>query len=284
MSDRAQQGQRRILVVDDDPHIRRLLRTYLEADGFVVDEACTGEEAWQSVSQTAPAVVLLDVGLPDVDGLEVLRQLREHSQVFVILVTARNEELDKLVGLTVGADDYITKPFSPREVVARVNTVLRRHRGSSWDVLGAGESVDRWVFPGLVVDGRRREVYLDEQEVVLSTLEFNLLWTFAGDAGRVFTRVQLLERVWGYDFFGDERVVDVHVRNIRRSLRDQASRPRIIGTVRGVGYKFLLRPEMGSAQRGDIHARQAASVARVVGATARAAHQPGSVRAGAPRG
>ncbi len=233
--------RRRVLVVDDEKQIRRVLSAYLEADGFAVDEAGTAGEALEVAARTDPTLILLDVGLPDQDGMEVLRRLRATSEVYVILVTARSDELDKLVGLTIGADDYITKPFSPREVVARVNTVLRRDRRYGPGLFDRNPEVHR--FPGLVVDARRREVHIDGREAPLSTLEFDLLWALADDHGRVFSRSQLLERVWGYDFYGDERVVDVHVRNIRRVLGDEASRPRIIGTVRGVGYKFLLDAE-----------------------------------------
>ena len=228
-----------------------MLRAYREADGFTVDEAGSGAQALDVLRSAQPTLILLDVGLPDIDGMEVLRRLRTVSDVYVILVTARSEELDKLVGLTIGADDYVTKPFSPREVVARVNTVLRRDRsarGMPRSSLPETDEVRR--FPGLVVDARSREIHVEGQEVTLSTLEFDLLWALAEDCGRVFSRAQLLERVWGYDFYGDERVVDVHVRNIRRVLRDDAARPRIIGTVRGVGYKFLLPPVPPAGETG----------------------------------
>ena len=153
----------------------------------------------------------------------------------VILVTARAEEVDKLVGLGVGADDYVTKPFSPREVVARVRAVLRRTGGPT---PGAEERVH--LFDGLRIDEHRHEVVLDGSPVELSALEFSLLVALASSPGRVYSRAQLIEQVWGYDFYGDERVVDVHVRNLRKALRDDATAPRLIGTVRGVGYKFLL--------------------------------------------
>ncbi|GAA3569452.1 response regulator transcription factor [Kribbella ginsengisoli] len=225
---------REVLVVDDEPEIRRVLRGYLEAEGFRVVEAATGTDAVHCVRHREPAVVLLDVMLPDLDGLEVLRRIRTFSQVFVLLVTARTEEVDKLVGLGLGADDYITKPFSPREVTARVKTVLRRSRTAADE--------DRHVFPGLTVDLARREVTVQDQPVQLTTLEFDLLVALAESPGRVFSRRQLLERVWGYDFYGDERVVDVHIRNLRQQLHDDAARPGIIGTVRGIGYKFLPGP------------------------------------------
>ena len=227
---------RQVLVVDDEPGIRRVLRGYLEGEGLEVVEAGTGEEAVARVRRATPDLVLLDVMLPDVDGLEVLRRIRTFSDVYVVLVTARAEETDKLVGLAVGADDYVTKPFSPREVVARVKAVLRRGRG------GAEGGTPRLVLDGLVVDPAAHEVHVDGRAVSLSALEFDLLAALAGSPGRVFSRRQLLERVWGYDFYGDERVVDVHVRSLRKELGDDAASPRIIGTVRGVGYKLLLEP------------------------------------------
>jgi DNA-binding response OmpR family regulator len=237
---------RRILVVDDEPEIRTVLRAYLEAEGHIVLEAATGAEALRRATAadgSAPDLVLLDIGLPDLDGLDVLRTLRRTSDVYVILVTARAEETDTLIGLSTGADDYVTKPFSPREVVARVRTVLRRMREDTAAADGASPSDDVLRFPGLVLDERRRELRVEGDEVTLSALEFDLLHALAASPGRVFSRAQLLEEVWGYDFYGDERVVDVHIRNMRKALGDDATDPRIIGTVRGVGYKLLLRPE-----------------------------------------
>jgi DNA-binding response OmpR family regulator len=227
---------RRVLVVDDEPHIRAVLRGYLESDGFAVTEAADGETALRLLQQDAPDLVLLDVMLPGADGLEVLRQVRTFSDVYVILVTARTEEVDKLVGLGVGADDYVTKPFSPREVSARVKAVLRRDRA------GRDSSTDVLRFTGLTIDPAAREVRVDDAPVTLSALEFNVLTALAEAPGRVFSRRQLLERVWGYDFFGDERVVDVHIRSLRARLGDDAASPRLIATVRGVGYKFIGRP------------------------------------------
>src|SRR6266487_4177675 len=224
---------RRVLVVDDEPHIRAVLRGYLEADGFAVSEAADGEEAVRQVRQDAPDLVLLDVMLP---GIEALRQVRTFSDVYVIVVTARTEEVDKLVGLGVGADDYVTKPFSPREVAARVKAVLRRDRGARQ----TGAAVLR--FDSLTVDPGTREVQAGGTPIGLSALEFDLLAALAEAPGRVFSRRQLLERVWGYDFFGDERVVDVHIRSLRARLGDDAANPRLIATVRGVGYKFTGRP------------------------------------------
>ncbi len=227
---------RQVLVVDDEPHIRAVLRGYLEAEGFAVAEAADGEAAVDAVRRQPPDLVLLDVVLPGLDGLEALRQLRTFSDVYVILVTARAEEVDKLVGLGVGADDYITKPFSPREVAARVKAVLRRDRGGR----EAPTAVLR--FAGLSIDKDAREVRVDGAEVNLSALEFDVLAALAEAPGRVFSRRQLLEGVWGYDFYGDERVVDVHIRGLRARLGDDAASPRLIATVRGVGYKFTGRP------------------------------------------
>ena len=226
---------RRVLVVDDEPHIRDVLRGYLTADGFAVDEAADGEEALDRLRESGIDLVLLDIMLPGIDGLEVLRRLRAFSDVYVILVTARAEEVDKLVGLGVGADDYVTKPFSAREVAARVKAVLRRERT-------AVAATNELRFEGLTIDHNGREVRRADAVVPLSTLEFDLLKALASQPGRVFSRRQLLQDVWGYDFYGDERVVDVHVRNLRSRLRDDATTPELIATVRGVGYKFIGLP------------------------------------------
>ena len=228
-----------VLVVDDEAQIRTVLRAYLEADGFGVVEASTGADALHVVRTAAPDVVLLDVGLPDLTGIDVLTKIRGFSDVFVVLVTARAEEVDKIVGLSVGADDYITKPFSPREVVARVRAMLRRVRAGEHE---QDADADLLRFDGLTIDEPRREVATPAGEVELSALDFDLLLALASSPGRVFSRTQLLEKVWGYDFYGDERVVDVHIRTMRAALGDDAGAPRIIGTVRGVGYKFLLTP------------------------------------------
>jgi DNA-binding response OmpR family regulator len=218
--------------VDDEPGVRRVLRSYLQADGFEVVEAETGERALDVVRSVAPDVVVLDVMLPGIDGVEVLRRLRTFSSAYVLLVTAKSDEIDKLVGLSVGADDYVTKPFSPREVVARVKAVLRRQR--------TADAADELVEVGaLQLDLARREARRAGGPVELTALEFDLLAALASSPGRVFTRRQLLERVWGADYYGDERVVDVHIRNLRRALGDSADDPEVVATVRGVGYKVL---------------------------------------------
>ena len=224
-----------VLVVDDEAPIREIVRRYLQADGVDVIEAADGTAALALFDTHAPDVVVLDVMLPGVDGIEVLRRIRTRSDAYVVMVTARTEETDRLIGLSVGADDYVTKPFSPRELAARVKALLRRpHMADRTDApLGAD---------GLTLDPDRREVRVDGRSVELSALEFDLLAALAGAPGRVFSRRQLLERVWGFDYYGDERVVDVHIRNLRRVLGDDADAPRWIATVRGVGYKLAIAP------------------------------------------
>lgn len=234
----------RILVVDDEAAIREVLRAYLEAANYSVMEAATGTQALAIAQTEHPAVVLLDLGLPDQDGLEVLRQLHLLGAPYVLVVTARAEEVDRLVGLRVGADDYITKPFSPREVVARVDAVLRRDRGhaerAGW-AGGAGGAVGAGGLEpaGLQVNGITREVHVDGELVDLTALDLDLLAALYESPGRVFSRRQLLERVWGGDFFGDERIVDVHIRTIRAALGDDPAAPRFVATVRAVGYKCV---------------------------------------------
>jgi DNA-binding response OmpR family regulator len=230
----------RILVVDDEERIRSLVGSYLRAEGYDVAEAGNGQDALERARELAPDLVVLDVRLPGIDGFEVLRELRRHSDVYVIMLTARTEEVDKLVGLSVGADDYLTKPFSPRELVARVKAVLRRGRGPD-RTERADDSLLR--FEGLTIHPAHREVTRDGEPVQLTTLEFDLLAALASAPKRVFTRRQLLERVWGWDFFGDERVVDVHIRNLRRAIGDPAEDPSVIATVRGVGYKLVAEPQ-----------------------------------------
>lgn len=229
--------RRLILIVDDESDLRTMLSSYLDAEGFDVVEAIDGDQALEQIDSTGPDLVVLDVGLPGMDGFEVLRRVRQVSEVPVIMLTAHAEEVDRIVGLTVGADDYVTKPFSPREVIARISAVLRRTTRT------VGVATDEIVkFEGLVVDLARREVRRDGEVVELSALEFDLLAALASAPGRVFTREQLMERVWGWDYFGVPRLVDVHVANLRKALGDDAVSPRFIGTVRGVGYKFVGPP------------------------------------------
>ena len=225
----------RVLVADDEGRIRDLVRGYLEAEGFEVETAADGAEALDLARDRHPDLVVLDVMMPGIDGIEVLRRLRTESDVYVIMLTARADEVDTLIGLSVGADDYVTKPFSPRELVARIKTVLRRGRSA-----GQEQASECLEFDGLTIDVARHEVVRDGVTIELSALEFDLLVALALAPGRVLTRSQLLRQVWGWDFYGDERVVDVHIRSIRRALGDSADAPKVVGTVRGVGYKFLL--------------------------------------------
>lgn len=226
----------RILIVDDEPELRSMLRQYLTREGFDVAEAATGHEALDAAERFEPDLLLLDVGLPDIDGFEVLRTLRSTSDIPVIMLTARDDEIDRVVGLSVGADDYVVKPFSPRELVARIQAVLRRGAG------GPRSTDETLRFTDLTIDPVAREVVCNDESVELSALEFDLLVALAQGPNRVFTRDQLLERVWGWDYFGVDRVVDVHVGNIRKVLGDDPSEPRFIATVRGVGYKFVGEP------------------------------------------
>lgn len=222
-----------VLVVDDEPSIREIVRAFLEKDGMAVVEAADGPSAVEIARTAAPDVVVLDVMLPGFDGLEVLRRIRTFADPYVLLLTARNDEVDRVVGLTVGADDYLTKPFSPRELVARVHALLRRRRTEPGTVEG---SVLR--AADLVVDPRRRTVSQAGEPIDLTVLEFDLVAALARDPGVVLTRQQLLDAVWGIDFFGDDHVLDVHVANLRRKLGEDPSRPRYVQTVRGVGFRF----------------------------------------------
>ncbi|XOB99020.1 response regulator transcription factor [Deinococcota bacterium DY0809b] len=216
----------KILIVDDDPAIREILRAYLSHEGYELSEAADGVSALA----LAPAadLVVLDLMLPEMDGLEVARHLRRDlPDLPILMLTARGEEEERVRGFEEGADDYVTKPFSPRELVARVRALLRR-----------SGIHDRLVYGELEIIPKSREVYLAGRPVELSKLEFDLLLTLAQHPGMVFSRERLLERVWGADFFGVERVVDVHVASLRKRLGDEPDRPRFIETVRGVGYRF----------------------------------------------
>ena len=217
----------RILIVEDEANIAAPVRAYLERAGFLVDHELTGLAALDRASSSQPSLVLLDLNLPDIDGLEVCRRLRADSDVPVIMLTARDDDVDKIVGLEVGADDYLTKPFNTRELVARIKAILRRtHRQAS---RGAGILQ----HGDITIDAGRREARVAGEEVHLAPKEFELLWALMEHRGMVLTRDQLLERVWGYTFAGDTRTVDVHVRQLRRKLGDGCP----IVTVWGVGYK-----------------------------------------------
>jgi two-component system alkaline phosphatase synthesis response regulator PhoP len=219
----------KILVVDDEKSILDLVTAYLRQEGYDVYTAMDGPAGLKAARAFRPDLVILDIMLPGMDGLEVLTRLRRESDVYVIMLTARSEETDKIVGLSVGADDYMTKPFSPRELVARVKAALRRLR----DGVGPAEATTL-LFRHLRIDTGSRRVWLDGQPVDLTPTEFDLLKTLAEHRGRVLSREQLLQQVWGYDFYGEERVVDVHIGHIRQKLGDEG----LIATVRGVGYRF----------------------------------------------
>jgi DNA-binding response OmpR family regulator len=223
----------RVLVVDDEPPIRSVVRGFLEREGMQVAEAGDGPDAVEQARAFAPDIVVLDIMLPGIDGLEVLRRIRTFADPYVLMLTARTEEVDRIVGLTVGADDYLTKPFSPRELVARVQALLRRRRGAPPT---QGDAVLR--SGDLVVDRPRREVTVSGRQVELTTLEFAILEALARDPGVVLTRQQLLDTVWGVDFVGDDHVLEVHVGNLRRKLGDEPPTPRYVETVRGVGYRL----------------------------------------------
>jgi DNA-binding response OmpR family regulator len=229
-------ARRLVLIIDDERELRTMLSSYLKKEGFETLEAADGPQGLESATKAEPDLIILDVGLPGIDGFEVLRRLRQRSDVPVIMLTARSEEMDRVVGLTVGADDYVTKPFSPREVSARITAILRR---SSMATRSGEDEEQALRFEGLIIDSAKREVVCDGQPVEVSTLEFDLLVALASSPGRVFSRQQLMEKVWGWDYFGVDRVVDVHMVNIRKALGDDPAHPRFIGTVRGVGYKFI---------------------------------------------
>jgi two-component system alkaline phosphatase synthesis response regulator PhoP len=232
----------KILVVDDEPPITDLIASYLRADGFVVTTAFDGPTALAQALLIQPDLIVLDVMLPGMDGLEVCQRVQQELEVYVLMLTARAEEIDKLVGLSVGADDYMTKPFSPRELVLRVKAILRRNHTHERR-MGTLESSNRSAlrFEGLAIDPVTHEVWRDGEQVDLTVREFDLLYTLADQPGRVFTRDELLERVWGRNFIGIDRVVDPHIVALRRKLADDPNTPMLIQTVRGVGYKFIGR-------------------------------------------
>jgi len=212
-----------------------LVREYLAAEGMDVAVAGDGPAAVDAVRDRRPDVVILDVMLPGLDGFEVLRRVRTFSDAYVIMLTARAEEIDRIIGLSVGADDYLVKPFSPRELVARVKALLRRPRADR------GQATGRLELGELVIDQPTRIVTVRGSPVGLTVIEFDLLLTLAQDPGVVFSRQRLLDRAWGMDYVGDEHVVDVHLGNLRRKLGDDATRPTFIETVRGAGYRFRPR-------------------------------------------
>ncbi|MGE5578014.1 MAG: response regulator [Syntrophothermus sp.] len=250
----------KILVVEDERPIAELIRFNLEKEGFAVVEAYDGFEALEIRRRENPALVILDIMLPSLDGWEVCKIIRRESKVPIIMLTARGEEIDKVLGLELGADDYVTKPFSPRELIARVKAVLRRARDEhALDETAAGQgaapgpganglpgwprhdSGGQLVIGSLLLDWERREVFMDGARVELTLKEFELLSTLARNRGRVLTRDLLLESIWGYEYTGDTRTVDVHIRRLRQKLGDDREDAGYIETVRGVGYRMRER-------------------------------------------
>ncbi len=219
----------KILVIDDEQSLIDLVTAYLRKEDYDVYTAMDGPSGLKAARSFKPDLIILDVMLPGMDGIELLSRLRRESDVYVIMLTAKSEEADKVIGLSVGADDYLTKPFSPRELVARVKAALRRlHLGAS------GAETTTLAFRHIRLDTGSRQVWVNDEPVELTAIEFDLLKTLAEHQGLVLSREQLLEQVWGYDFYGEERVVDVHIGHIRQKLGDE----RFIATVRGIGYRF----------------------------------------------
>jgi two-component system alkaline phosphatase synthesis response regulator PhoP len=218
----------KILVIDDEPNIVNLVTAYLKPEGYEVITAEDGLQGLKAARVFKPDLIVLDVMLPGIDGIEMLTRLRRESDVYVILLTAKTEETDRVIGLSVGADDYVLKPFSPRELTARIKAALRRIKGSS------PASGDILSFKHIRIDAAARQVSVDDNSIELTAIEFDLLKTLAENRGRVLSREQLLEKVWGGSYYGEMRVVDVHLGHVRRKL----GRDDLIATVRGVGYRF----------------------------------------------
>lgn len=224
-----------ILIVDDDKKIRELLTLYFTKANFIVEEASDGVEAIRKAEQLKPGMILLDIMMPVLDGIEVCRQIRKFSRVPIIMLTARGEDDDRIMGLELGADDYITKPFNPREVVARVNAVLRRVPDSAFT------KADVLRFTDLAININEHTITTFGQTIPLTSKEMELLWCLASHPGRTFTREMLLEKVWGYTYCGETRTVDSHIKRLRQKLGVKDNLPWDIQTVWGVGYRFEVR-------------------------------------------
>jgi DNA-binding response OmpR family regulator len=220
--------------VDDEPSLVRAVAGYLEHEGFLVTTAADGEQAVAAARRDQPDVVVLDLMLPGIDGIEVCRQLRTFTDCYVIMLTARSEEIDTIIGLSVGADDYLTKPFSPRELMARIRSMLRRPRTA----VETGANPQVRTIGDLALDPQSRQVQVGQIPVDLTRTEFDLLEALTERPKLAFTRRQLIERVWGPAWFGDEHLVDLHIAHIRRKLGDDAATPRFVLTVRGIGYRM----------------------------------------------
>jgi DNA-binding response OmpR family regulator len=226
-----------VLVVDDEVDLADVVAGYLRAEGFTAALAHNGPDAVDAARTGRPRLVVLDVMLPGFDGIEVCRRIRTFSDCYIIMLTARDDEVDKVLGLSIGADDYLVKPFSPRELMARIKAMLRRPRTMADDAV---TSSTQRTLGDLVVDPEARRVWRADDELTLTRTEFDLLETLTGSPRRAFSRRQLIDRIWGADWFGDEHVVDVHVGHLRRKLADDANSPQYIRTVRGIGYGMVL--------------------------------------------
>ena len=239
-------GGYRALVVDDEVPLANVVASYLEREHFEVGIAHNGVDALALARDTDPHVVVLDLALPGIDGLEVCRRLRIFSDAYVVMLTARDTELDTIIGLSVGADDYVTKPFSPRELVARIRAMLRRPRSTAaqatTDAAPPGATTEPRVFGALTIDVDGRQVFVSGEPVMLTRTEFDVLAALSSRPAIVFSRRQLLEAIWGESWVGNEHLIDVHVGHLRRKLGDNAAKPHYVITVRGVGYR------MGSGQ------------------------------------
>jgi len=232
----------RALVVDDEEPLAEVVASYLEREHFEVTVCHSGVDALAVAREVDPDVVVLDLGLPGIDGLEVCRQLRTFSDAYVVMLTARDAEVDTIVGLSVGADDYVTKPFSPRELVARIRAMLRRPRSVSTPITAGGApasgELPPRVFGPLSIDVASRQVFLDTESIPLTRTEFDILATLSSRPGVVWSRRQLIDAVWGEPWVGNDHLVDVHIGHLRRKLSDNPTEPRFVLTVRGVGYRM----------------------------------------------
>lgn len=229
-------GKTKILLVDDEKTLVKALKFNLEKEGFQVEEAFDGEEALKKAFEVNPDIIILDLMLPGLDGFEVCREIRKKKEIPIIMLTAKGEDIDKVLGLELGADDYMTKPFNPRELVARIKAILRRSSSRNTELRKQIQIGSLWI------DLLQHRVRLKGREIDLTAKEFALLSLLASNAGRVYSRDQLLAQIWGYDYFGDARTVDVHIRHLREKIEKDPGNPRMILTVWGTGYKFREEP------------------------------------------
>lgn len=229
-------AEKKVLLVDDEKTLVKALKFNLEQEGFLVEEAYNGVEALEKAFEVNPDIVILDLMLPGLDGFEVCREIRKKAEIPIIMLTAKGEDIDKVLGLELGADDYMTKPFNPRELVARMKAILRRSAARE-------REIRKQVQIGLLqIDLLQHRVRKGDREIDLTAKEFALLSFLASNAGRVYSREQLLEQIWGYDYYGDARTVDVHIRHLREKIEEDPGTPRLILTVWGTGYKFREEP------------------------------------------